>query len=210
MLSDSVKCSEIKKEIEYWNQYYKVYNKCINTYSKKSMSQYEFEKLILKNDGEEFIIEMIEDLKEKNIINDDRYKKLYISSMEDNIKYSSYRIEVYLRDMNIIINDLEIEKLREIDLEKANQVVSKMVAKTSNKSKYEMINTCKIKLQSYMYKNSTIEEALKNFEYDESTVIRKQFEKLLKRYDCDTVIKKLYAKGYNYDALKELKEEYDG
>lgn len=209
LLSENVKCSDIAKDIEYWNKYYQVYNKCINTYSKKTMSQVEFEKLIKKNDGDEFIDDIINDLKEKSIIDDERYKKMFISNMEDDIKYSSKRIEDYLNDLEITLNDCERDKLYALDFDKASKVILKISSRQSNKSKYEMINSCKIKLKTYKYTNDIIENVLSDFQYDESDGIRRQFEKLLRRYDCDTVVKKMYAKGYNYDTLKKLKEEYN-
>ncbi len=209
MLSESVSCEELSADIEYWNNYYEVYDQCIKSYSKKTLSQHDFEKIVLKHGSEELLDNIIRELKEKNIVNDDRYKKSYIASYEDNVKYSSNRIEEELSKLQIFLCEKELESLKLLDFDKATKVVDSLCLKTKNKSKYEMLAYCKNKLYTYKYDNKIIEDVLKDLEYDETAAVEVLFRKLLRRNDIDTVVKKLYAKGYNYDLVLEIKERLD-
>lgn len=209
LLSDSVVCSEIVSEIEYWNTYYSIYNKCIKAYSRKTLSKKEFEDIIVKESSADFVCDIISELESKNIIDDNRYKKMYISSYEENIKYSSYKIIQNLNDLNISVNEEEVEYLKSMDFEKAGKIVKSLCAKTSNKSNYEIINACKVKLRSYLYSFDIIESAMSCIDYNEEDALRKSFNKLVKTYPIDKVIKKLYSKGYDYEKIMAMKEELD-
>lgn len=173
------------------------------------MSEHDFVQIILKYGNENIVDDIIKELKDKNIINDDRYKKSYIASYEDNVKYSSGKISEELSTLNIFLDEEELEHLKSLDFDKASRVITSLESKTKNKSKYEMLAYCKNKLYTYMYDSKVIESVLKDLSYDETTALENLFKKLLRRNDVDSVVKKLYAKGYNYDLIMEIKERLD-
>ncbi|MFV0499787.1 MAG: hypothetical protein ACK5NF_07195 [Bacilli bacterium] len=207
LLSDNVKCSEVKDLIAYWNNYYNLYDKCIKKYSYRSYSEFEMRKEISKLNGENYADDIINDLISNNIINDVRYKKEYIGNFENNLNHSSLRIINDLKRFNILLSDHEIVYLKDLDFNKAKKLVEKVVSKTSNKSYYELVNFCKRKLATNLYESYIIDDVLNAVDYNEKDSLKKLFIKYKKNYNKEKLIKKLYLKGYNYDLIMEVKEE---
>lgn len=134
---------------------------------------------------------------------------MFLSAYEDNLKYSSNKINDELNKLNIYLSEEELLYIQNFDYDKACKIVKNLCMKTTNKSKYELINACKIKLRTYKYSNNIIEEAITFISYDEKEALKSLFIKLLRRNDMDRTVKKLYSKGYSYELIMEVKEDLD-
>ncbi len=208
LLSNDVKCKDVADDIIFWNDYYQIYDKCLKLYSKKLMSEFDFRAVVVKHTSNETIIEMIiEELKQKSIINDLKFKEHFINSYLHNVSYSSAKITRMLNDKQIEVSEKDLTLLIDSDFEKATKVVEKVLRTTKGKSQMELINKCKTKLISSMYNSEVIEEVCSGIEYDERSAVLLTYKKLSKRYDDKTVIKKLLSKGYNYNLIISIKEE---
>ncbi len=210
LLSDSVKCSELANEIAYWNDFYRIYSKCLGKYSKRLLSKREFETFIGKEvSNSELVDAILLELARNNIINDQYYQKIYVETYLDNKKYSSNKVEQKLFELGIVLSDENKSVLVELDYDKALKIVDDFNNKKSVNSKVELRNKCIAKLKSYYYSDEVIYDVVKNLEYDDTQSLKKAYLKLSKRYDQSTIIKKLYAKGYKYEDILAIKEEED-
>ncbi len=202
LLSDNVKCSEISNEISYYNEYYHSYSTVLKSIAKKALCEQEVRKL-LKDCEPQVIEDICNELKANNLVNDEVYAKLFINSYATNNKYSSRRIINELDSRQIIVSEVQIAELQALDFDKAFKIVEKLCAQTKDKSRIEFLNKCKLKLQSYSYAASVIEDVLSTLDYDETAALQNACYKLCKRYDKNKVKQKLYSRGFDYQLIKE-------
>ncbi len=208
LLSENVNLDDEKAAIIFWNEYYKIYTKILNVYAKKMLCETEVRELIVKENTQENVVEMlIDELKANAIINDDLYKKMYLGSYEDNLKFSSNKIKFELESRKINLTDLEFQDLQAKDLEKCQKIVEKYQKKMLVKSHKEFQQFIYNKLLGYRYDNATISEVLSSVSHDELSSLRRIYRKYSQVYSQDKVIKKLINKGFSYEHIKEVVNE---
>ncbi len=208
LLSESVKCSEIKDEIEFWNTFYKLYNTIINKYSKKILSTHEVRLFIRKETtDQELCDKIVNELISNKILDDERYKHSYIDSYIENLKYGSNKIISKLDEIGINLTDEEIFRIRNLDCTKCEKIVAKEVSKNTSKSNYELKSNIYNKLSSYLYPKEVIESVIYSVKIDDNEMLKRSCKKLSKVYSKEKVIKRLMNKGYKYENIMEVIDE---
>ncbi len=202
LLSDNVSCKKLEKEIIYYNSYYAYYSKVMKTLAKKALCMDDVYKL-LKDCDKDIVDDICQELKDKHLINDDSYAKLYIGSYSTNNKYSSGRIVDELSNKGISISEDDIYKLQLLDIDKAFEIATKQSKQTCDKSRMEFFVKCSTKLYGFGYSKQVIDEVLSLVTYDELSALRNVCNKLSKRMDNDKLKKRLYSRGFDYQLIKE-------
>ncbi len=204
LLSSSVRCEDVKEQISYYNNYYILYNKVLKKLSKSFLAKVDVENFLKKQTQDtDVIFAICEELVLKKIVDDNAYKKHYITSFEANYKYSSKKICDLLAKKNIFLTTQEKEILSDLDFDKAQSVINKLEKQVKDKSLLEFKMKCKLKLQEYQYNSTVISEVTNNICYNEYDAMLESYNKLSKRFDKKKVIQKLYSRGFDYNLIKE-------
>lgn len=206
--------SELVKKIDKENNYYEVYNKVLRFISTKMRSEVEINKYL---DKLEVINkqEIIDKLKNINLINDIAYLKAYVYDKFNLTLIGPYKMKKELLECNIdeqSINE-ELEKYKDQIPDRINKLINKKL-KTNKKSIYMFKQKVINELIDLGYEKETILEELNKFNLNETNNIKKDYDiiykKLSKKYQ-DNELKyqiknKLYSKGYSLDNINEVIE----
>ncbi|MCQ2776565.1 MAG: RecX family transcriptional regulator [Bacilli bacterium] len=192
----------------------------IKLLSKKRYSEMKIkEKLVNKNFNSLEINIIINDLKSKNLINDNAYAKEMIDYM-NLLNYGKFKILNKLKNEGLIINALE-NFSDGYELLKANNQIEKLNNKYLSSSYVKKIALIRSSLVSLGFDESTIEEAIKNVdeidEENELENLEKEFKlailRLENKYDVkllkEKIIKSLMGKGFDYNDILIMWEEYE-
>ena len=197
------------------NNYYDVYNKVLKYINTRMRSEYEIREYLKKQEYKS-IDSLINDLKNKKLINDNLFLKAYISDKilltldgPDKIKNTllNHNIDESLinKELNIFNTELINERLKKI--------IDKKI-KLNKKPLYIF----KQKILSYLinmgYSKDDILSILDNYKVDEEELIKKDYEllkkKLSKKYEDSKleyqIKNKLYQKGYSLDSINNFFE----
>lgn len=198
------------------NNRYDYYNKVLKYIIYKMRSTYEIyeymKKLNIPNEQQE---EIIDKLKENHLLNDRAYVKAYINDKVHLTDNGPYKIKNELLKHNIEESFIE-EELSNYDSElfeeKLKRIISKKIASNKKDSSYKM----KQKLLNYLinlgYDREMIITNINSLEYNNSGIIKKEYDKLLKKlskkYEGQELIyqikNKLYQKGFSADDINEV------
>lgn len=190
------------------NDYYQIYNKCINYISIKMRSEKEIKEYIIKQDENANYQKIIKELKDKGFINDNIFLKSFIADKINLSTNGPEKIKSELINHNIDIKLID-EELNKIDEEIINEKLIKLITKkikNNNKySNYHLKQKVVNDLINLGYKKENILYILNNFDLDDNNALKKEYEKQLrllsKKYkgqELNYKIKqKLYQKGFN-------------
>ena len=206
--------SELVNKINKDNNYYEVYNKVLKFISTKMRSEVEINKYL---DKLEVINkqEIIDKLKNINLINDIAYLKAYVYDKFNLTLIGPYKMKKELLECNLdeqSINE-ELEKYKDQIPDRINKLINKKL-KTNKKSIYMFKQKVINELIDLGYEKETILEELNKFNLNETNNIKKDYDiiykKLSKKYQ-DNELKyqiknKLYSKGYSLDNINEVIE----
>ena len=203
---DLKKMDKILKE----NKYYEVYYSALSYVEIKMRSESEVRQY-LTNKGYDIteINEVIEKLKEQNIINNESYIKSYINdkiylSHDGPEKIKNQLITLGL-DESLITS--YIEKIEEsIWIEKIDKIVEKR-KKINKLSKNAFINKTHIHLLTLGYRVDLIHERLHNINIDNKQEIVKDYKKAYDKYNNKYTDKELKYRIQNYLYRKQYSTE---
>ena len=197
-------------------EFYTIYNLTLNSIMRKRKSENEVRKFLSKYNIENRKKEdIIKKLKSINLINDEDYCKAYIND----------QIYISKKGINRIKKELVNKKISEETINNSIQDIDKTVIydnlkktimkKIKQNNKYSK-NYIKHKIANEMinngYEKSDIFSILEEIELDDTTIIKKEFNKayitLSKKYSDtklkEKVIQKLASKGFNLEDVKKL------
>ena len=197
------------------NKYYEMYNLALNYISFKMRSSSEIREYLIKKDApNEMINNIIDDLYNKNILND----KLYIISfINDSINLKDIgplKIKNELIKKGLDENIID-ENLNKIDDNIWEDKIKKMLKKyllnkklSTNMIKLKILNDLNIK----GYSKEMIYPLLDNISLDDENNIKEEYKKAYKKYSIkykdrelnNKITNYLLRKGYNYSDINKL------
>lgn len=181
-------------------------NYSLSLVSKKEYTEKEiYLKLKKKKAAESNINYCINYLKTNNFINDERYKNEFI--FEKNNKFvGKNNIIRDLKQKGIIVDNIESD-----EQEKIKQQINILNKKYQSKNYHKKIDSIRNSLYLLGFNNELINEELSNYDFNYNKEDeKKKLELDYFRYgklDNNSLIKKLLAKGYDYDLIKEVIKE---
>lgn len=158
--------SKLLDKIEISNNYQKIYNSCIKYISIRVRSTKEIkEYLYRKNIDSTIIGKVIDELTNKNILNDDLYTELYIKDKLLLTNWGPYKIINNLKETGID-NDT-IDKYtylfnEEDEINKIKKIIDKNI-KSNHKTNINLRNKIYLNLINLGYNNSLIVQELNNY-----------------------------------------------
>lgn len=206
---DRKKIENLLKE----NEYYDLYNKCLNYINKKMRSKKEIlEHLKKSTTNEKYINNIINKLENIKLINDELYTKSFIQdklflSPNGPIKIKNELME---RNIDISIINKYIEDIDEqVIYDKLKKLIEKKI-KTDHKNSTNMLKQ-KILYQmlNLGYEKSQIIEILNNSNFNNNILL--EYQKIIRKgiFDKRIIKNKLYQKGYNMDEIEEVIKKMD-
>ncbi len=197
------------------NKYYEMYNLALNYISFKMRSSSEIREYLIKKDASnEMINNIINDLYNKNILND----KLYITSfINDSVNLKDIgplKIKNELIKKGLDENIID-ENLNKIDDNIWEDKIKKMLKKyllnkklSTNMIKLKILNDLNIK----GYSKEMIYPLLDNISLDDENNIKEEYKKAYKKYSIkykdrelnNKITNYLLRKGYNYSDINKL------
>lgn len=194
---------------------YLFYNKLGIAKLKRMMTIHEMRTYLESKGAKASIIkQLIHDYVKKKYLDDGLYAKFYTQLKKESD--GPRAIENKLREKGISreIIDKEISQIDETAI--LRSALPKKMASIKNKSKKQMIQTLK---GYYMRKGfsldpveNTIKENLSSYQVNEIELVKKEAQKLLKKYQSKVepgelkyfLTQKLYAKGFKIDDIKKV------
>ena len=207
--------NEINKE----SNYYDAYNKALKFSTNKVRCKTEVEKYInrfILTDKEKTNI--VNRLKELNIINDEIYCRTFISDKIHLSKYGKGKIKNMLLkqniDINIINNELDKINIEELNFNLENKV-KKKIQSNHKYSNYELRNKLVNYFMNEGYDKEKIIYYIDRYQKDDTSILEKEFDKLYykckNKYDSKTlemkIKQKLTQKGFPIDLINHLLQE---
>ncbi len=195
------------------NNYYDIYDKVLKYINTKMRSEYEVREYLKKQEYND-IDNLINDLKNKKLINDQLFLKSYINDKilltldgPDKIKNDLLKHNI---EESLINKELEIFN-SEIITERLKKIIDKKI-KLNKKPLYIFKQKMLAYLINLGYSKEDILSVLDNYKINEEELIKKDYDilykKLSKKYEgnqLDYQIKnKLYQKGYSMDSINNL------
>lgn len=175
--------------------------------------------LITKGAKKELVEKLITEYKELNYLNDSEFIRSYINYSQN--REGPKMILAKLKNKGINENDIKAE-LDKINEEK---IIERLVKNTLNKritkNKSQLISSTKVYLVNKGYTTSivfdVVDRLTSNLVVDETLLIEKEFEQLIKKYqnkkskeELPYFIKsKLYEKGYNSEYINKILDKYN-
>ncbi len=199
--------------------YYECYNKVLKYIDKKIRSEKEISNYIDKI-GSNYKCEIIEKLKEINLINDENYAKAYIS---DKIYLSTdgpIKIKQDLLKYDIDESIIE-ESISKIDYnivyEKCKKLIIKKIKANTKYSSYMLNQKIISDLLNKGYELSMIKSILEDNTIKNDNIIEKEYKKLYsklnKKYEGEELYSKirmkLYQKGFSNEEIIEYTKTVD-
>jgi regulatory protein len=203
--------NEINKETSYYDIYYK----CVNYITKKLRSEKEINEYIDSfNVSDVDKLNTINKLKEIGLINDLNFTKAYISDKVNLSLDGPNKIRKSLYQHNIT-DDIINEQLNKIPYELLENKVNKIIHKKIKNTKYtgyvlkqKVVND----LINLGYNKSLVLSIYENINLDDSTLLKKEYDKLYKKLslkysdkELNNKLKtKLYQKGFSMDEINNI------
>ncbi len=189
------------------NMYYEALYKSIKYLGIKMRSRKELIKYLDKSYDKKVVDSVIKKLEQDGYINEKEYAKAYIGDMINLKMIGPYKIRKELIDLGINskIIDKELEVFtRELELEKINKLINKELKLNKSKFLYTLKNKISYNLTNLGFTKEYIDILIKDIDFDDKDIYRKEYDKLYKKlcnkYDkdkLDYIIKqKLYQKGF--------------
>ena len=203
--------SALLKKISEENFYYENYNKALKYSLKKVRSEKEVIEYLNKLGVEKKDINnIINKLKDLNIVNELNYVRSYINDKVILSKDSINKIKKDLEDDGISANliDEEINKLDNSDKEKLEKLILKRITSNHKYSSYNLKNKILNEFLNLGYDYDDIIEIYEENKQDDYDILVKEYNKLKYKYkdkeDYESIIiNKLYNKGFKYGDIKE-------
>ena len=206
---DRKKIENLLKE----NEYYDLYNKCLNYINKKMRSKKEILEYLKKSTtNQKYINNIINKLENIKLINDELYTKSFIQdklflSPNGPIKIKNELME---RNIDISIINKYIEDIDEqVIYDKLKKLIEKKI-KTDHKNSTNMLKQ-KILYQmlNLGYEKYHIVEILDNSNFNNNILL--EYQKIIRKgiFDKRIIKNKLYQKGYNMDEIEEVIKKMD-
>ena len=200
-----------KKELESLikeNEFYEIYYKGIEILNRRKKTKKELKESLKKYyDNETQINKAIERIDKEGYINNKDYSRSYIFDSMKFKNYGPYKIKRQLLDLgveeNIIDEELKVFTKDIID-EKIKKHINKKVKTNTNKSERNLKEKIIQSLISDGYQKEDIIRNLNNISFDDSTIEKKEYEKLYKKLsnkysgkELELKLKqKMYQKGF--------------
>lgn len=194
------------------NSYYDAYNKVLKLIDRRLRSSYEIEKYLKKNNVENYQT-IIDSLKEKGFINDERFARAFISDKIHLSNEGKGKIKKELLNHQIeesIINR-ELAQIKDENMEeKVDKIISKKIAANKKDSAFIL----KQKISNYLfnlgYDKSFINSRMCHFNFDNCNSEKemdKIYKKLSLKYEGNELInkfkQKLFSKGFKSEEINE-------
>ena len=208
----------IIKDTEYYNNY----NKVLKYIVKRRRSEKEIRKYLVKLEiKKEDIDNIINKLKNINLINDIDYCKAFINDKINLSKQGINKIRIDLLEQDIPIDIID-EELSKIDIDVLNNRLEKMIIKKIHSNKKYSKNQLKQRILNEMinlgYSKDLILNIIEENMIDDKSIIEKEFDKiynkLSKKYSRSELNIKLKQKllsksfdSYDIDSLIRKKTE---
>jgi len=215
LLLDKTIDSEKLSEIASYNDDLDAYYQSLKYINKKMRSELEISKYLRKKEfSTRTINEAIKLLKEKGYLDNDKY---IISYINDQIKLTNNGPEK-IKDNLISLGFNADEIVIDHDF---IQKIDKLIQKKINMNKKSNTYTLKSNISSYLinlgYSKTSFIDKLNEIKVDDSSIIKKDYELLERRYAkkySDNKLKsfikdKLYKKGYNIEDINEVINDGD-
>lgn len=197
-----------KELIDIYNNYCSLYYKALKSLKSKFKSIYELKKYLTKDDNNLDNVELvINKLLDQGYLNDDLFSKSYINNQIISNMKGPLKIKRELKTKGVddkYINSNILEFTLDMQVEKINKLISKMLKMNKNKGG----EVLKKKIVSYLvnmgYDISIINSQLLNYSFNVDKNIynkeyNKLYKKLSKKYSGDEleykIKEKLYLKG---------------
>ena len=200
--------SKIHIDTVYYDAYYKV----LRLIEKRYRSQFEIEKYLIKNDVLDYH-KIIAELKNKGLINDERFAKAFIADKIHLSNEGKGKIKKELLNHHIdeSIIDKELANIKDENIEAK---VDKIISKKINFNKKDSPYMIKQKIINYLinlgYERSFAEERLSNFKIENPNLEKemdKIYNKLSLKYQDkelnDKLRQKLYSRGFKTEEINE-------
>lgn len=193
---------------------------CYNLLSKKRYSEAKIkEKLLMRKVNEEDINSIINKLKNSNLINDDELIRDIIR-LGNEKNYGKYKIITNLKNNGLVMPLLKEYFLHEDEVEKAKRQIIRLEDKYSKESYLHKMNHIHKSLSMLGFEVNVINEAMANIKEidveNEFSNLEGEFKKAILRLENEKddkllkqkLIKHLMGKGYQYNDINILWEEY--
>lgn len=207
------------KEILSRTEYYDVYDRVVKLLLKGRKSEKQIrdylEKFNIKNKDKESIIEKLKHIK---LIDDLAFTRAFINDKLLINKWGINKIKLELINNDIDYNIIE-QEIKNIDNDILNNNIERLIVKKINSnhrySNYQLKNKILNELINLGYKKECIIESLDRNLNDDSDILIKEYNRLLKRlekkYDGEEleyrIKQKLLQKGYSKDKINSLIKE---
>ena len=188
-----------KKELESLikeNEFYEIYYKGIEILNRRKKTKKELKENLKKYyDNELQINKAIERIDKEGYINNKDYSRSYIFDSMNFKNYGPYKIKRQLLDLGVEENIID---------EKIKKHINKKVKTNTNKSERNLKEKIIQSLISDGYQKEDIIKNLNNISFDDSTIEKKEYEKLYKKLsnkysgkELELKLKqKMYQKGF--------------
>jgi len=196
--------------------YYDSYNKVLNLISKRYRSEEEIKKYLIKNNIENYE-KLINDLKEKGYINDERFAKAFISDKIhlSNVGKGKIKKELLEHKIDENIIDRELSLINDDTMEeKVDKIILKKIKNNKKDSSYLLRQKTMNYLLNLGYDKEFINSRMNYFDFSNKnslTEFEKIYKKLSLKYsgkDLETKLKqKLYSKGFSLEEINDYIEK---
>ena len=190
------------------NSFYEAYYKAITYINKKLRTKKEIVNYLKKYEFDNKVIsDVIKKLEEDKYLNDDIYLKAYIhdqmvlkmigpNKIKDDLIKKGINEEIVSKNLNVYTKDIELEKL--------NKIIPKLINTNKNKSSYYLKNKILNDMLNKGFTKEYIMDVIEQENFDDSDIYKKEYEKLYKKlsskYSGSTleykIKEKLYSKGF--------------
>lgn len=211
--------SQLLNELLLDNNYYDLYNKCVNLISKRIRSEKEIREYLNKyTENNDDINSIIHELKNIGLINDLSFIKAYIYDKLNLSNIGPLKIEKELLEHNIDENIIR-EELSKIDdnliYSKVDKYINKKIANNTKYSSYILKQKITNDLYNNGYSIDLINSILDTYKINSNIdkELLKQYKNLKKKYNGEELIyklkNKLYQKGYSKEEIEESIKKVD-
>lgn len=201
------------------NKYYEIYELSLSYIDTKMRTESELKEYLLKKGFDELLInDVIERLKNENLINEEKYINAYINDKISLSKDGPFKIKRNLLDLELneyLIDEYLSKVSFSVWQEKIDKIISKRVNLMKNKSEYTIKNKLREDLFNLGYDKDQIELSLNNIEKNDLEPLKKEYKKLYSKYSkkyqdgtlYNQIKSSLYRKGYSLDDITKVINE---
>ena len=187
------------------NSFYEAYYKAINYINKKLRTRKEINNYLRKNDFDNKVVkDAIKRLEFDGYLNDDLYSKAYIhdemilksigpNKIKDDLVKKGIKEEIVIKNLKVYTKEIEFEKL--------NKLIPKLIKNNKNKSSYILKNKILNDMFLKGFTKEYIMDVIDMQDFDDSDIYKKEYDKLYKKlsskYSGSTLEYKIKEKLYN-------------